>query len=382
MRSYPDVVRLGVSSAILALTRKRVLSCLWELTYRCTARCGICAYWKRPSDPADELTLGQIQAALEKVAADGCRFINFTGGEPTLRRDLEVIVRSASRRGIWTSLVSNGSLLTRERIRALKTAGLDNLLISVDSTDASVHDVHRGIPGLHAKVLERLRWISEDFLTGYHTGGMMCVLSHANVPQVPRLVALAEELGVYLVVQPYHPNKTGDPSYEPSLTAQTVDQLLELKRTSGVLLSSTGYLEGMAGFCQGVTRPACQAGRKYFSIDPYGYLHPCVDAPRVGHVLTDDLSAVRSDEAQRTVSSCAGCWYCFRGEADSTLSLRGYAEKVRLAGAVVLRNARRAVRGPSRHAPGRRETAFASLSSSGTRHCPLPCRPVASPPRG
>jgi len=307
------------------------------------------------------LTLGQIQAALEKVAADGCRFINFTGGEPTLRRDLEDIVRSASRLGIWTSLVSNGSLLSRERILALKAAGLDNLLLSVDSTDASAHDAHRGIPGLHAKVLERLRWISEDFLTGYRTGGMMCVLSDGNVQQIPHLVALAEELGVYLVVQPYHPNKTGDSSYEPSITPETVHELLELKRKSGVLLSSTGYLAGMAGFCRGATRPPCQAGRRYFSIDPYGYLHPCVDSPRVGHVLTDDLSVVRSAQAERAVSSCAGCWYCFRGEADSTLSFAGYAEKVRLAGAVMLRNAWRAAhgRGAPQPAPNEPERARA-----------------------
>jgi MoaA/NifB/PqqE/SkfB family radical SAM enzyme len=344
MRSQSDVVWLALSTAALRLRRKRALSCTWELTYRCNARCGICTYWKAASDPGEELTLVQIKAALDKVAAEGCRFVNFTGGEPTLRRDLEDIVGSASRVGMWTSVVSNGSLLSRERLLALKAAGLDNLLLSVDSADASAHDAHRGIPGLHAKVLERLRWISEDFLTGCHTGGMMCVLSGRNVQQIPRLVALAEKLGVYLVVQPYHQNKTGDAGYKAPITAATVSQLLRVKRNSGVLLSSTGYLAGMLGFGQGATRPRCQAGLRYFSIDPHGYLHPCVDAPRVGHVLTDGVAVVRSPQAQGAVSSCSGCWYCFRGEADSTLSFRGYLEKVRLAGSVVVRNAARTPR--------------------------------------
>jgi radical SAM protein with 4Fe4S-binding SPASM domain len=255
--------------------------------------------------------------------------------------------------------VSNGSLLSRERILALKAAGLDNLLLSVDSTDASAHNAHRGIPGLHAKVLERLRWISEDFLTGYRTGGMMCVLSHGNVQQIPDLVALAEELGVYLVVQPYHPNKTGDSSYEPSITAETVDELLALKRKRGALLSSTGYLAGMAGFCRGAARPPCQAGRRYFSIDPYGYLHPCVDSPSAGHVLRDDLSVVRSAQAKRAVSSCAGCWYCFRGEADCTLSFSGYTEKVRLASAA----------DKDRERPARLLVCPCPLSVRGSRRC-------------
>src|SRR5512142_3113972 len=102
MRSHSDVLRLVVSTGVQAVTGKRVLSCTWELTYRCTARCGICSYWKAPSDPREEMSLAGIESALEKVAADGCGFVNFTGGEPTLRRDLEAIVRAASRRGIWT----------------------------------------------------------------------------------------------------------------------------------------------------------------------------------------------------------------------------------------------------------------------------------------
>lgn len=343
MRSSLDVVWLVLSTAVSTLARKRVLSCTWELTYRCNARCGFCRYWRSPSDPAEEMTLPQIQAALEAVAAHGCRFVNFTGGEPTLRRDLEEIVASAARCGIWTSIVSNGGTLSRERIRALKSSGLDMLLLSVDSLDAAVHDAHRGIPGLHSRVLERLRWIAEDFLSGTRTGGMMTVLSHGNVHHIPGLVALAAELGVQLIVQPYHDNKTGDKSYRPPIGAGTVDELLRLKRDSGVLLSSTRYLSGLARFCGGGPLPPCQAGRKYFSIDPLGFVHPCVDGPRGGHVLGGGLGTVRSADTRRLVESCRGCWYCFRGEADSTLTLGGYVERLRTAGTIVARNARQAV---------------------------------------
>lgn len=355
MQSHSQLVRLCLSAGLSALVSKRVLNCLWELTYQCNARCGICSYWKNPSDPGEEMTLPQIEEGLKKIHAHGCRFINFTGGEPTIRRDLEQIVHSASRLGMWTSLVSNGSLLTRERVRQLKDAGLDNLVLSLDSLDASVHDTQRGIPGLHEKVLRRLTWIAEDFLTGHRTGGIMCVLAGHNLHQVSDIVELAEELGVYLVFQPYHFNKTGEPDPKSAIGPDTVDQLHSLKERFSALLSSRNYLTGILNYSRGNTLPQCQAGEKYFSIDPFGYLHPCVDGPPVGHVLRDDLSVVRSPEALQAVSSCPGCWYCFRGEADSTLSFRGYVEKLQLAGSILLRNARRRALRRPRAALARRQ---------------------------
>ncbi len=340
MQSKSQMLRLILSTGLCTLLRKRVLNCLWELTYVCNARCGICNYWKNPSDPKAELTLPQIREGLKKIYAYGCRFINFTGGEPTLRRDLDEIVHFASHLGMWTSLVTNGTLLSRERIRRLKDVGLDNLVLSLDSLDPCVHDGQRGIEGLHARVLQSLKWIGEDFLTGHRTGGIMCVLADHNMHQVAEIVALAEMLGVYLVFQPYHQNKTGDPRQKTVASRETIERLQAAKKDSNALLSSRGYLAGISRFTNGTDLPACQAGQKYFSVDPFGYLHPCVDSPRVGHILQDDISIVRSPEALRAVRSCSGCWYCFRGEADCTLSLCGYAEKLRLAATILIRNTR------------------------------------------
>ncbi len=341
MQTWAEVIRFCASAAVSALAGRRVLNCLWELTYRCNARCSICAYWRRPSDPARELNAEEIREGLRRLYANGCRLVNFTGGEPTLRRDLEEIVSAASGTGMWTSMVTNGTLLTRERLRDLKAAGLDHLLISLDSTDPLYHDAHRGIQGAHAKVLERLRWLAADFLTGHHTGGIMCAVAAGNADQVPAIAALAKRLGVYAVFQPYHDNKTGDPSHKPHIGHAQVETLLQLKREEGALLNSKRYLEGWLP----ERRPRCSAGKKYFSVDPYGFLHPCVDTPAVAHILRDDLSALRSEQAARSVEACRGCWYCFRGEADTSLSGAGYLEKLGIAAAVIRRNlGRRATR--------------------------------------
>jgi MoaA/NifB/PqqE/SkfB family radical SAM enzyme len=340
MRTFPNVITFGASAAVSALVARRVLSCLWELTYRCNAKCSICSYWKNPSDPDRELSLSQIQKGLDRIHSYGCRAVNFTGGEPTLRRDLCDIVRHASDRGMWTSLVTNGSLLTRERVRELKDAGLDNLLVSMDSVHPEIHNRQRGVPGLHERVTDCASWISKEFLVGHRTGGVMTVLTHLNVDDIDRIVQYVDALGVYVLIQPYHENKTGSTAFNPGIKATIGDALVRLKRQRRNVLNSDRYLRELPHFYD-QNRRACFAGRKYFSIDPYGGLHPCVDMPRVGSLLNDDISVVQSPMALQSVASCRGCWYCFRGESDVSLSFGGCLDKLRLVVDVMIHNHRR-----------------------------------------
>ena len=341
MRTLPDALRFGLSATVSAAVRRRFFSCLWELTYRCNARCAICSYWRNPSDPTQELGLDEIAQALVRLHRGGCRMINFTGGEPTLRLDLEEIIRRASQMGFWTSIVTNGSTLTRDRISELKECGLDNLFMSLDSLDPETHDARRGIPGLHRKVVQSLEWLREDFLTGHRTGGIFCVLTASNTKEIPEMLDIAEEAGVFAIVQPYHSAKTGEHAHSPLATEDLRTLVATLRARHRCLLSSQGYLDGVCDFLSKRRLPACNAGTKYFSIDPFGFLHPCVDQPAVGHVLHDDLSVLRTAEIRKMASNCDGCWYCFRGEVDTSLTLSGYAGKVAVVCRVLRTNRRR-----------------------------------------
>ncbi len=352
MQKWTEVARFGIAASVSALMRRRMLNCLWELTYRCNAKCEICQYWKHPSRPVDEMQLPQVRQGLRNVYDYGCRLINFTGGEPTLRADLEDIVNCASRMGIWTSMVTNGSLLTRERIRSLKNAGLDQMLISVDSTDAETHDKHRRIPGCHEHAIMCLRLIREEFLSGHRTGGMMCAITRYNAHQVMSLVELASQTGVWLALQPYHENKTGDSTLRGNVGPVVIEELLLRRTWNGPILNSRSYLEGAAAMFRGIKPGPCSAGRKYFSVDPFGFVHPCVDQPAACHVLSSDFSALREPKAQEPVANCRRCWYCFRGEADSAMSWAGYGDRLKLACGVLARNFARRFRHVPIQEPG------------------------------
>ncbi|HEY3056549.1 MAG TPA: GTP 3',8-cyclase MoaA [Thermoanaerobaculia bacterium] len=83
------------------------------------------------------LTFEEIARLAQSFARLGVEKIRLTGGEPLIRRDIERLVEMLARVGGINdiTLTTNGSLLTREKARALKSAGLDRITISLDSLD-------------------------------------------------------------------------------------------------------------------------------------------------------------------------------------------------------------------------------------------------------
>jgi cyclic pyranopterin phosphate synthase len=114
-----------------------------SVTDRCNFRCTYCMpreVFGRdfPFLRRDELlTFEEIARVARAFVANGVEKIRLTGGEPLLRRELERLVAMlASIDGLRDlTLTTNGSLLTREKARALRDAGLQRITISLDSLD-------------------------------------------------------------------------------------------------------------------------------------------------------------------------------------------------------------------------------------------------------
>jgi len=110
---------------------------LAELTHRCPLQCPYC------SNPLDlerantELTTAEWQKVMREAAQLGILQIHLSGGEPTVRRDLEDIIKTAADAGLYTNLITAAVLLTRERLVKLKEAGLDHVQISIQDVDTA-----------------------------------------------------------------------------------------------------------------------------------------------------------------------------------------------------------------------------------------------------
>ncbi|HJY85683.1 MAG TPA: radical SAM protein [Candidatus Acidoferrales bacterium] len=97
-------------------------------------RCNLsCAYCNEYDDHSGPVPLEVMYRRIDRLASLGTTIITISGGEPLLHPDLDLIIRRVRRRGIIAGLITNGYLLTAERIQELNRAGLEHLQISIDN---------------------------------------------------------------------------------------------------------------------------------------------------------------------------------------------------------------------------------------------------------
>lgn len=97
---------------------------------RCNLSCTYCNEFDDFSKPVPtEVMLGRI----DRLADLGTSSIAFSGGEPILHPDLDDLIAHIRRRGVIAGMITNGYLLTADRIQRLNRAGLEHLQISIDN---------------------------------------------------------------------------------------------------------------------------------------------------------------------------------------------------------------------------------------------------------
>jgi radical SAM protein with 4Fe4S-binding SPASM domain len=176
----------------------RLLDLKLYLTRRCNLRCLMCNAWAQDSDGRDELSTGEIFRCIDEAAALGLANLKLFGGEPLMRRDLESIVTHAAGLGIRCTLISNGTLLNRQRAQALVTAGLAQLDLSLDAGDPALHDQIRGVPGTWQRAVQGLQAVQEaaSRLDRRVVLRVNTVVMRHNCHDLPHLARTLAELGV------------------------------------------------------------------------------------------------------------------------------------------------------------------------------------------
>src|SRR5881409_2500256 len=159
----------------------------WNLTKRCNLECAHCYIAAGPHENATaELdTAACLDIVDQLLAVNPAPLLILSGGEPLLRPDLTEIAHYASANGATVVVGTNGTLLTDERIDALKSAGVSGVAVSVDSLRPSYHDRFRRGRGALAEVQTahaRLRAARLDFI-------VQTTVTKGNRSELERLVA-------------------------------------------------------------------------------------------------------------------------------------------------------------------------------------------------
>ena len=97
---------------------------------RCNLSCTYCNEYDDFSPPVPTVELFR---RIDRLRSFGASIITISGGEPLLHPDLDQIIHRIRSQGIICGVITNGYLLTPERIERLNRAGLEYLQISIDN---------------------------------------------------------------------------------------------------------------------------------------------------------------------------------------------------------------------------------------------------------
>ena len=282
---------------------------LAELTHRCPLQCPYCSNPLALERVANELPTDVWLDVLAQAADLGVLQLHLSGGEPTVRRDLEEIVAQAAKVGLYSNLITSAVMLTRERLEALAARGLDHVQISIQDTGAANADRIAHYQGGHAKKLDVAGWVRSLGLPLT----LNAPIHRQNIASLPAFIDLAENLGAQRL-EVAHVQYYGWALKNRSALMPTRDQVLESaeivaearERLKGILVIDfvvPDYYAKRPKPCMGGW------GRGIINITPSGKVLPCHAAESLPGLTFDNVR----DKKLRDIWLSSNAFQMYRG---------------------------------------------------------------------
>jgi MoaA/NifB/PqqE/SkfB family radical SAM enzyme len=216
---------------------------------------------------------GKIKCLLNEIIRLGIPKINFFGGEPLLVfPKLIELVEYANNKGLNASIDTNGILLTRDTVKQLKRAGINNINISLDSADREVHDGLRGFKGTFDSALNAIEACVKE--------GIPCVIStYASKRAIysgdlEKIIKIGRKYKA-TAVKILFPIVSGKWMHSPS---ESLDKR-ERSVVYGLLDPGFVYLESLLYSIKS-GRKICEClNKKMIYVSPSGEIQPCSAVP-------------------------------------------------------------------------------------------------------
>lgn len=147
------------------LYKKPVLRHLFlEVTSRCNARCEHCGSRCDAHEQGEEIGAEYLKKTLREIAEHydpKYVFLNVTGGEPLIRKDLFDILEYAVDLGYTWGMTSNGVLIDEDMVKKLEKANMSTISISIDGLEKT-HEQFRKIPNTYNKIINGIRLMQQS----------------------------------------------------------------------------------------------------------------------------------------------------------------------------------------------------------------------------
>lgn len=268
-----------------------------EVTRACNLRCKHCLN-NSGKVLEKQLTTNEIIKLIEKLGEAGIQEIRFTGGEPLVHKDIYQMIKFATELGIYVSIGTNGTLITKETAQKLKEAGLKRAVISLDGTK-NKHDDIRGT-GNYDKTIASIDYLKEQEIKIK----VNSVIMRSNMDDVIELAKKLNKMKIDLLIRRFIESGRGENLENNTLFKSDYDYVKEQLKEE---LNSAPYVRGHYIRLKDETansridipfkiKQSCKAGQRALVFTPNGDIHFCgflaaQNFPPVGNIRKiNDLS--------------------------------------------------------------------------------------------
>lgn len=253
---------LKVFSKALVSTDRPLLAHLVVTRY-CNLDCAYCNEYDQVSKP---IPLVQMLQRIDDLARLKTLVVTLTGGEPLTHPHLETMVERVRAHGMISTAITNGFLLTADRIKRLNDAGLQELQISIDGIKPDE---------VSKKTLKSLRRKLQLLAkhAAFHVNiNSVLGISEERTADAIEVAATARAMGFSHTVAVLH---DGEGSLAP-LSQTQQDVYAQLMDASGSLAHRLNYVAFQKNLMEGQPNQwRCRAGARYLYICEFGLVHRC-----------------------------------------------------------------------------------------------------------
>lgn len=267
------------------------------LTSACNIRCRFCYGGCTETKKQTQLDTKGFKKVLDIIRHQAeVPSVSFTGGEPLLYPDLPELIKYAVKvNGMRVNLITNGTLVTPGKAKALARAGLASAQVSIESAHAAEHDAITGVQGSHAASIAGLQALMSAGIR-VHPHVTICKPNRHALEDYPGFCKRigAERFSANLVIPAGRGTDAGlMVSY--SEIGQIVTETLAAAARAGVefMWYSPTPICLFNPLAAGLGNRGCSACEGLLSVDPQGRVLPCSSWPEpLGNLLEEGFESI------------------------------------------------------------------------------------------
>ncbi|MCL3782473.1 radical SAM protein [Prolixibacteraceae bacterium JC049] len=313
----------------------------WECTLRCNLNCIHCGSDCKHDAAVKDMPIDDFLKAIDQLGDSvepNKTMLVFTGGEPLVRKDLEQAGLALYKRGFPWGTVTNGMLLTPERLESLLNAGMRAVTVSLDGLEES-HNWMRGHKNSFSKAQRAIRLLAK--VPDFRFDVVTCT-NQKNFDELENIKEMLIEFGVkewrIFTVFPIGRAKEHDELQLTPIQFKRLFDFIAETRKEGRIQLSYGC-EGFLGNYEREVRDdffMCRAGINVASILVDGSISACPNLRenfKQGNIYTDNFKEVWEnkyelyrDRSWTKAGICAECDFFGNCEGNG-MHLRGGENK-------------------------------------------------------